>query len=84
AIAPLLVMADQAAMAGEAAGNAYSKIFKSMMDSKGIAKALKDSGTGIQMNFTDGKGEFGGLDKMFKQLEKLKGLSTEARLPILS
>ncbi|HAV3584825.1 TPA: phage tail tape measure protein [Acinetobacter baumannii] len=84
AMAPLLVMADQAAMAGEAAGNAYSKIFKSMMDSKGIAKALKDSGTGIQMNFTDGKGEFGGLDKMFKQLEKLKGLSTEARLPILS
>ncbi|EHU1482458.1 phage tail tape measure protein [Acinetobacter baumannii] len=84
AIAPLLIMADQAAMAGEAAGNAYSKIFKSMMDSKGIAKALKDSGTGIQMNFTDGKGEFGGLDKMFKQLEKLKGLSTEARLPILS
>lgn len=84
AIAPLLVMADQAAMAGESAGNAYSKIFKSMMDSKGIAKALKDSGTGIQMNFTDGKGEFGGLDKMFKQLEKLKGLSTEARLPILS
>ncbi|MFA3241180.1 phage tail tape measure protein [Acinetobacter baumannii] len=71
-------------MAGESAGNAYSKIFKSMMDSKGIAKALKDSGTGIQMNFTDGKGEFGGLDKMFKQLEKLKGLSTEARLPILS
>lgn len=84
AIAPLLIMADQAAMAGEAAGNAYSKIFKSMMDSKGIAKALKDSETGIQMNFTDGKGEFGGLDKMFKQLEKLKGLSTEARLPILS
>ncbi|WP_048765519.1 phage tail tape measure protein [Acinetobacter sp. 243_ASPC] len=84
AIAPLLIMADQAAMAGESAGNAFSKIFKSMMDSKGIAKALKDSGTGIQMNFTDGKGEFGGLDKMFKQLEKLKGLSTEARLPILS
>ncbi|MDC4808526.1 phage tail tape measure protein [Acinetobacter baumannii] len=84
AIAPLLIMADQAAMAGEAAGNAYSKIFKSMMDSKGIAKALKDSGAGIQMNFTDGKGEFGGLDKMFKQLEKLKGLSTEARLLILS
>lgn len=84
AMAPLLVMADQAAMAGESAGNAYSKIFKSMMDTKGIAKALKDSGTGIQMNFTDGKGEFGGLDKMFKQLEKLKGLSTEKRLPILS
>ncbi|MFH7805674.1 phage tail tape measure protein [Acinetobacter sp. BSP-53] len=82
AMAPLLVMADQAAMAGESAGNAYSKIFSSMMDSKGIKKALK--GSGMAMNFTNGKGEFGGLDNMFKQLEKLKGLSTEARLPILS
>lgn len=82
AMAPLLVMADQAAMAGETAGNAYSKIFASMMDSAGINKALK--GTGLNMNFTNGKGEFGGLDQMFKQLEKLKSLSTEARLPILS
>jgi len=82
AMAPLLVMADQAAMAGESAGNAYSKIFSSMMDSKGIKKALK--GSKLSMNFTDGKGEFGGLDNMFKQLSKLKGLSTEARLPILS
>lgn len=84
ALAPLLIMADQASMAGESAGNAYSKIFKAMMDTKTINKALKDSKTGIQMNFTDGKGEFGGLDNMFKQLEKLKGLTTEARLPILS
>ncbi|TCB49845.1 phage tail tape measure protein [Acinetobacter sp. ANC 4779] len=82
AMAPLLVMADQAAMAGESAGNAYSKIFSSMMDTKGIQSALK--GSKLSMNFTDGKGEFGGLDKMFKQLSKLKGLSTEARLPILS
>lgn len=84
AMAPLLIMADQAAMAGESAGNAFSKIFKSMMDTDGIKKALKDSKTGLTMNFTDGKGEFGGLDNMYKQLEKLKGLSTEQRLPILS
>ncbi|MEN8389774.1 phage tail tape measure protein [Acinetobacter indicus] len=83
AMAPLLVMADQAAMAGESAGNAFSKIFKSMMDTDGIKKALKDSKTGLTMNFTDGKGEFGGLDNMYKQLEKLKDLSTEQRLPIL-
>ncbi|RKG30410.1 phage tail tape measure protein [Acinetobacter tianfuensis] len=82
AVAPLLIMADQAAQAGETAGNAYSKIFASMMDSKGIKKALK--GSKFSMNFTDGKGEFGGLDNMFKQLEKLKGLTTEERLPILS
>lgn len=82
AMAPLLVMADQAGMAGDSAGNAYSKIFKAMMNTKKVAKSLE--GTGIQMDFTNGKGEFGGLDKMFKQLEKLKGLSTEARLPILS
>ena len=81
AVAPLLIMADQAGMAGESAGNAYSKIFAKMMDTKKIADSLK--GTGLSMDFTDGKGEFGGFDKMFAQLEKLKGLSTEARLPIL-
>ncbi|PKZ69078.1 phage tail tape measure protein [Moraxella osloensis] len=82
AMAPLLVMADQAAMSGESAGNAYSKIFKAMMDTQKISKTLK--GSGLSMNFTDGKGEFGGLDNMFKQLEKLKGMSTESRLPILA
>lgn len=84
AMAPLLVMADQGAMAGETAGNAYSKIFASMMKTDKISKSLKKNKSPFSMNFTDGKGEFGGLDQMFKQLEKLKGLSTEARLPILS
>lgn len=83
AMAPLLIMADQASMAGESAGNAFSKIFSAMMDTGKIKKALKDSRTGLSMNFTNGKGEFGGLDNMYKQLEKLKGLSTEERLPIL-
>ena len=82
AIAPLLIMADQASLAGEKAGNAYSKIFKAMMDTSNITKSLK--GTNMSMNFTNGKGEFAGMDNMFKQLAQLKGLSTEARLPILS
>ena len=88
AMAPLLVMADQAAMAGEAAGNAFSKIFGKMMDTGNIKKTLDDykkaTGQTIKMDFTNGKGEFGGLDNMFKQLSQLKNMSTEARLPILS
>lgn len=88
AIAPLLVMADQAAMAGESAGNAYSKIFAKMMDTGNVkeqlAKFKKETGVSLAMDFTNGQGEFGGLDKMFKQLEKLKSMSTEARLPLLS
>ena len=88
AMAPLLIMADQAAMAGESAGNAYSKIFAAMMNTDKITKTFadlrKEKGINMSMNFTDGKGEFGGLDNMFQQLEKMKGMSTEARLPILS
>jgi TP901 family phage tail tape measure protein len=80
AMAPLLVMADQASMQGSTAGIAFSKIFSKMMDTKNIQKSLK--GTGLKMNFTDGKGEFGGLDKMYDQLSKLKKLSTEDRKPI--
>lgn len=88
AMAPLLIMADQAAMAGESAGNAYSKIFKAMMDTGNIKDTFDDlkksKGISMSMNFTDGKGEFGGLDNMFKQLETMKKMSTEDRLPILS
>ncbi len=82
ALAPLLVMADQASMSGESAGNAYSKIFKSMLDTKKLTKATK--GTGINLDFTNGSGEFGGIDNMFIQLEKLKPLSTEVRNNLLA
>jgi len=78
-IAPLLVMADQSGMAGEAAGNAYRKIFQSAMnaDSK-LTKA--NLGVGLKVDFTNGKGEFGGLDKMFSQFTKLKKLNTQDRV----
>lgn len=84
ALAPLLVMSDQAGMAGEAAGNAYRKIFQMSMDKKHVDKgnaALE--GTGIKLDFTDGKGEFGGLDKMYAQLDKLKDVNTQQRLAAL-
>lgn len=84
ALAPLLVMSDQAGMAGEAAGNAYRKIFQMSMDKKHVDKgnaALE--GSGIKLDFTDGKGEFGGLDKMYAQLDKLKGVNTQQRLSAL-
>lgn len=84
-LSPLSVMADQAGLAGEVAGNAYAKIFRLSMGKSKVAKAnemLEDRG--IKLDFTDGKGEFAGLDNLFKQLEKIKGISTEDRLPILS
>ncbi|MCD8558378.1 MAG: phage tail tape measure protein [Shewanella xiamenensis] len=84
-LSPLTVMADQASIAGEVAGNAYAKMFRLSMNKTKVAKAnemLEERG--IKLDFTDGKGEFAGLDNMFKQLEKIKGLSTEDRLPILS
>lgn len=81
ALAPLLILADQAGMRGEAAGNAYRKVFQLSMDASKVAKASK--GAGVKLDFTNGKGEFGGLDKMFAQLDKLKGLSTQKRLSVI-
>ncbi|MGL5528134.1 MAG: phage tail tape measure protein [Plesiomonas shigelloides] len=80
-LAPLIIMADQAALSGESAGNAYRKIFQMSMNTNKIQKATK--GTGLSLNFTDGKGEFGGLEQMYAQLDKLKNLSTEKRLQVL-
>lgn len=83
-LAPLLVMADQAGMKGEAAGNAYRKIFQYSLDMDKMAKGNAElKGTGVNLDFTDGKGSFGGLDKMYAQLEKLKGVNDVQRLAAL-
>ena len=78
---PLLAMLDQAGLSGESAGNALRKVFQASMDTGKIAKATK--GSGIDLNFTDGKGEFAGMENMYKELAKMKNLTTEARLAIL-
>lgn len=83
-LAPLLVMSDQAGMAGEAAGNAYRKIFQMAMGTKKISKANAAlEGTGVKLDFTDGKGEFAGLDHMLSQLSRLKNVATQKRLHAL-
>ncbi len=85
ALAPLVVMADQSGMAGEASGNAYRKVFQMAMNTKKVHEA--NSGalakTGVKLNFTDGHGEFAGIDKLMSELAKLKGLNTENRLAAL-
>ncbi|HDT0785488.1 TPA: phage tail tape measure protein [Klebsiella aerogenes] len=78
---PLLVMADQAGMAGESAGNAYRKIFQATLDAKKIKSVNDDlKGKGIKFDFSDGKGGFGGLEKMYAQLDKLEKLNPETKL----
>lgn len=80
-MSPIVGMLDQAGLSGESAGNAMRKVFTRMMDTKKIDKVTK--GTGISLDFTNGQGEFGGLDKMYEQLAKLKAVNTEQRLKIL-
>lgn len=83
-LAPLLVMADQAGMAGEAAGNAYRKVFQQAMAVDKVKKANAAlAGTGIKLNYSDGRGEFGGLEQLFAQLAQLKTVNTEKRLKAL-
>ncbi|MGY3893635.1 phage tail tape measure protein [Aeromonas enterica] len=85
ALSPLLVMADQASMGGEKAGNAYRKAFQRSMNAKNMDKANDLlEGNGIKLDFTDGKGNFGGLDKMFAQLGKLNKLSEQKRLAVFN
>ncbi|SDE41937.1 phage tail tape measure protein [Paraburkholderia lycopersici] len=83
ALAPLLVMADQSGMEGSAAGNAYRKVFQLGMDAKKVAKANKQLAPGQKLDFTNGKGEFGGLDNMFTQFAKLQALNTQKRLGVM-
>lgn len=85
-LAPLLVMMDQTGMAGESAGNAIRKVFQSGVDEKRFTKAnaaLAEMKADFDLDFTDGKGEFGGMDQLFAQLEKLKKLTSVQRTSVM-
>ncbi|SUX30707.1 phage tail tape measure protein [Chromobacterium vaccinii] len=86
AMAPLLAMADQKNLVGESAGNAFRKVFQRSLDAKKLAKANKmiHAGKGgFKLDFSDGKGEFGGMEKMFQQIARLYRLNTQQRSAII-
>jgi len=84
ALAPISVMMDQMGMEGEASGNALRKVFQAGFDGKKMKAANKLlNRKGIHLDFTDGKGEFGGLDNLFKQLNKLQSLTTKQKTTII-
>lgn len=73
---PFLVMMNQEGMQeGGSAGNAYRKIFQGTLNIDKIDKAndsLKAKKIPLRFDFTDGKGNFGGIEKMYAELQKLK------------
>ena len=79
-LAPLLVMMDQAGMAGEASGNAIRKVFQATLNEKKLGKANKLLGKeGFQLKFVNGKGQFAGLEQLYSQLAKLKGITSDVK-----
>ncbi|EMN1295296.1 phage tail tape measure protein [Citrobacter portucalensis] len=85
-LAPISVMMDQMGMQGESAGNALRKVIQSGLDIKkvnSVNKVLQRQKLGVNLDFTDGKGSFGGIDKMFMQLSKLRKLTDVKRTGVL-
>ncbi|MBB6579381.1 TP901 family phage tail tape measure protein [Comamonas odontotermitis] len=86
-LSPMMVMMNQAGMTdGGSAGNAIRKVYQYTMDAKKLAKAneaVKKAGGKFRLDFSDGKGEFGGLENMFSQLERLKNFNTMQRGSII-
>ncbi|MEB2475752.1 phage tail tape measure protein [Citrobacter freundii] len=83
-LAPISVMMDQMGMQGESAGNALRKVIQSGLDLKKVRATNKVlSKQRIRLDFTDGKGGFGGLDKMFSQLAKLRKLTDTDKTSVL-
>lgn len=83
-LAPLVVLFDQAGMKGESGGNAMRKVFDLGLDKEKRDKVNKAlSPQGINLNFSDGQGEFAGIDHMFAEFAKLKDLNRETTLAAL-
>ena len=74
-LAPISVMMD-----------ALRKVIQSGLSVKKIRdvnKIMARQKLGVQLDFTDGKGSFGGLDNMFRQLAKLRKLTDVKRTGVL-
>ncbi|HHW7518458.1 TPA: phage tail tape measure protein [Mannheimia haemolytica] len=88
-LAPLVAQLDQAGMDGQASGNAMRKIFQKSIDVNNIGVQLaKLSKKGVvskkfKLDFTDGKGSFGGIDHFYKEIEKLKDLNDVQRTAVI-
>ncbi|MBX9612439.1 MAG: phage tail tape measure protein [Burkholderiales bacterium] len=81
-LAPMLVMMDQSGLVGEAAGNGIRKVIQAGLDAKKLGKAndlLAGGGAGFQLNFVNEKGQFAGIDTLFAQLQKLKGIQNDVQ-----
>ncbi|QHH99228.1 phage tail tape measure protein [Acinetobacter dispersus] len=87
AMGPLLTMLGNAGMTeGGSAGNAISKVLSSSLDldmKTKLSKLNKDYDISLNLDFTNGKGEFAGIEKMYKELDKLKKFSSSERGKIL-
>ena len=89
ALAPFVAIFDQASMDGSASGNAMRKVLQKGMkygDIKATLNKLRKKGllrSNINLDFTNGKGEFGGFDKFFSELAKLKKLDTAERIKVI-
>lgn len=86
ALAPLLIQANKMGMAGESAGNAFQKVIRLAVQANTNSKGQDAAkAAGVQaLNFNDKNGNFAGLENAYKELEKLKGLSDEARANVIS
>lgn len=88
-LSPLVAQLDQAGMDGGASGNALRKIFQKSIDVNNIGLQLvKLSKKGIisdklSLDFTDGKGGFGGIEHFYKEIAKLKDLTDVQRTAVI-
>ena len=87
ALSPFLTMLGNSGMTeGGSAGNAMSKILSRSLSldvPDKLDSLKKDYGISIAMDFTDGKGEFGGIENFFKQMDKLATLNSQQRTKVI-
>lgn len=83
ALSPFLTMLGNSGMTdGGSAGNAMSKIFSASLDMdvpNKLAKLKNKYGIDISLDFTDGNGGFGGVEKFYQQMDKLATLNAQQR-----
>jgi TP901 family phage tail tape measure protein len=79
--ARLMAAMKKLGLEGSIAGTGTATFFKELADDKKMARLQKE--TGVTLRIFDQKGEFLGIDNVFKEMEKLGNLDRQTRITAL-
>ena len=77
---PMLAQLNSAGLSGDSAGKGIAKVMQSALNPTRMRKA--SAAAGVRLDFTDGKGNFGGVEQFYAQIAKIRRMTDVQRAAV--